>query len=365
MGPRNVAEESSVNTHRPILPSIVLVASTAAGISFASTARAVSSAEFYTPDGHGYGRFEARLMLPVGDGVVGTFFLWKNGSEVAGTYWNELDFEKIKANCTLQINSIYGLPSAQHTQIVNGVSDLCNAYHTYAYEWTPDHIAWSIDGREVRRDTGAGAKAYSDNAVDDGLQFRFNIWPGDPSFGGTFSASILPVQEYISWVQYSTYTPGAGDVACDFTLAWRESFEQGVPDSWAEGNWVSPKMLSTNSPSNVTVADGVAVLSLTADDMLGFTGTPPADDGDLPSVMGPLASDASASACDSGAAAASDSGASTASNPGKATDSGKGGGCSVSAPGAGGADGFAGAMMLAIGAALVRMSGRGRRARLG
>jgi hypothetical protein len=329
----------------------------------ASTARAVSSAEFYTPGGQGYGRFEARVMFPAGDGVVGTFFLWKDGSEMAGTYWNELDFEKINANCTLQINSIYGLPSAQHQQLVNNASDLCSAYHTYAYEWTPDHIAWSIDGLEVRRDTGAGAQAYSDNAASDGLQFRFNIWPGDSSFGGTFSPSILPVQEYISWVQYSTYTPGTGDVACDFTLAWRESFEQGVPDSWAEGNWASPKMLSTHSPNNVTVANGIAVLSLTADDALGFTGTPPADDSDLPSIQGPGTSDASANACDAGASGASKPASAPDSGSGGGGGNGGGGGCSVASSGGRGLDGFTGAMMLVIAGALARVFGRDRRAR--
>jgi beta-glucanase (GH16 family) len=328
----------------------------AVGITSVSTAHATTSAEFYTPDGSGYGRFEARVMLPAGDGVVGTFFLWKDGSEMAGTYWNELDFEKINANCTLQINSIYGLPSAQHQQIVSDAGDLCSAYHTYTYEWTPDHISWSIDAREVRRDTGAAAQAYADN-VSGGLQFRFNIWPGDASFGGTFSSGILPVQEYISWVQYSAYTPGTGDVACDFTLAWRESFDDGVPASWAEGNWASPKMLSTHSPSNVTVTNGVAVLSLTEDDVLGFTGTPPVDNGDLPSVQGPGASDASTNACDAGASAASEAGSGAGPH---GSGEGGGGGCSVSAPGAQDAGGVVGVAILAMAGALVGLLRRAR-----
>lgn len=327
----------------------------------ASTARAVSSAELYTPSGYGYGRFEARVMFPQGDGVVGSFFLWKSGSEMAGTYWNELDFEKVNANCTLEINSIYGLPSVQHQRVVSNASSPCSAYHTYAYEWTPDYIAWSVDGQEIRRDTGAGATAYSDNALMEGLQIRFNIWPGDSSFGGNFSASILPVEEYVSWVQYATYTPGTGDVACNFTLAWRESFEQGIPSSWSVGNWASPKNLSTHSPSNVTATNGIAVLSLTADTMLGFTGMPPADDGDLPSVQASGAdasgpADAAPLACDGGGSpldggGASDAGGGSTPDSGGPGNSGNSGGCGCNVGSSRGADGV-GAPMAALFAVL-------------
>src|SRR5262245_35900211 len=69
-------------------------------------ALAVSSAEFYTSMAYGYGRVEARLRFAGGDGVVSSFFLWKNGSEVAGTFWNELDFEKVGADCHVETNAI-------------------------------------------------------------------------------------------------------------------------------------------------------------------------------------------------------------------------------------------------------------------
>ena len=44
-------------------------------------AGAVKSAELYTTASYGYGRFEARVRFPAGDGVVGSYFLWKVGSE--------------------------------------------------------------------------------------------------------------------------------------------------------------------------------------------------------------------------------------------------------------------------------------------
>jgi endo-1,3-1,4-beta-glycanase ExoK len=262
------------------------LAAFAATTGVCQVARAQSSAEFYTLASYHYGRFRARVQFPAGDGVVGSFFLWKDGSEMANVFWNELDYEKIKADCSMQLNSFYGLPKVEHASLATGLVDLCVRYHTYAYEWTPDHIAWSVDDVEVRRDTGADAQAFADQATQ-GMQFRFNLWP-DNGFGGTFSATALPTREYVSWVEYAAYTPGAGDAGGDFNFAWRESFEQGIPAGWAEGNWASDQGLSTHSPANVTVVAGVAVLSLTASNATGFFGAPPVDDGDLPSQRGPL-----------------------------------------------------------------------------
>jgi len=250
---------------------------TLAGISvacLAGTAHAVSSAEFYTAKSYQYGRFEARIQFAAGDGVVSSFFLWKDGSEVAGTFWNELDFEKLGADCHLETNAYYGNPAVVHSAKATTTADPCGGFHTYAYEWTPEYIAWLIDGVEIRRETGAAATAYSDNATK-GMQLRLNIWPGDASFGGNFSASILPVYEYINWVQYSSYANGA------FTLAWREDFNATtVPTGWSTGNWGSPKNLSKHNPANVSFVGGYAVLSLTADDALGATGATPNDLGD-------------------------------------------------------------------------------------
>ena len=235
---------------------------------------AVSSAEFYKSAPHGYGRVEARIRFAAGDGVVSSFFLWKNGSEIAGTFWNELDFEKLGADCHVETNAIYGNPSTNHNQTAGLGADPCGAYHTYAYEWTPDAIVWSVDGMELRRETGATAMAFADNASATGMQIRFNIWPGDASFGGNFSPSILPVHQYVDWVQFSSFENGA------FTMQWREDFDgSALPSGWLTANWGSPKNLSTHNPANVNLVNGFLVLSLTADDALGPAGAMPGDSG--------------------------------------------------------------------------------------
>jgi endo-1,3-1,4-beta-glycanase ExoK len=234
-----------------------------------NVASATKSAELYTAASHGYGRFEARIRFAAGDGIVSSFFLWKDGSEIAGTFWNEIDFEKLGADCHLQTNPLYGLPVTDHGRREQLSEDLCGAFHEYAIEWTPEAIAWLLDGTEIRRETGAAATAFAENAPN-GMQLRFNIWPGDASFGGNFDPNVLPVHQYIDWVQYSSYADG------EFTVAWREDFDgTTIPSAWLTGSWASPKNRSTHDTRNVNIVDGYAVLSLTADDATGPAGADP------------------------------------------------------------------------------------------
>ena len=230
----------------------------------------MASAELYGTKAYTYGRFDARIQFAPGDGVVSAFFLWKEGSDAANAYWNELDYEKVGSDCHMQINNIYGNPKSQHQQTPS-LSSICTAYHDYRFEWTPTYIAWVVDGKEIRRDTGADATSYAQNASA-GMTFHFNIWPGNSSFGGNINNTTLPVHQYISWVEYSSYDNG------NFNVQWHEDFQSSsIPSGWAVGNWSSPYNLSTHNAQNVAFVNGIAVMSLTADNATGSPGTPPAD----------------------------------------------------------------------------------------
>ena len=296
-------------------------------------ASAVQSAELYRTDPYFYGRFEARLRFAPGEGVVSSFFLWKDGSS-STTSWNELDYEKVNATCRLQTN-IWTGKGTQSAQFDTTTSDICGQYHTYAFEWTPDYIAWVIDGKQVRKVTGASVAEYTQNASQ-GMTLHFNVWVGNSSFGGVLDPSTLPVQEYINWVQYSSYSNG------DFQLQWREDFNgSAIPGGWSPGNWASPYNLSTHNPDNVTFGEGTAVLSMTSDGMTGYSGTIPADSdtGGTPGTGG-------ASAPGTGGASATGTGGSP---PG---GNGSSGGCDI---GGGASTGYGALVtMLLAGAGAVR-----------
>ena len=272
-------------------------------------ALAVQSAEIYRTDPYFYGRFEARLRFAPGEGVDSSFFHRKDGSS-STTSWNELDYEKVNATCRLQTN-IWTGKGTQSAQFDTTTADICGQYHTYAFEWTPDYISWVIDGKEIRKVTGASVAEYTQNASQ-GMGMHFNVWVGNSSFGGTLDPSKLPVQEFISWAQYSSYANGA------FQLQWREDFDgSAIPAGWSTGNWASPYNLSTHNPDNVTFADGTAVLSMTADGMTGYSGTIPAD-----SDTGPTGTGGASSPGTGGAAATGSGGSSPGGN-------GSSGGCDV------------------------------------
>jgi len=334
-----------------MIRTLLFAGSLALALSSAAPARAVSSAELYQNASYAYGRFEARIRFAAGEGVISSFFLWKPGSEVAGTFWNELDFEKLGADCRMQTNPLYGAPVTDHGQIATGVGDLCGEYHTYAFEWTPTYIAWQIDGVEIRREAGEVATAFAQNAAS-GMQIHFNLWPGDATFGGNFDPAILPVQQYISWVQYSSFDNGS------FALQWREDFAAGaLPSGWALGSWASPKNLSTHTAANVTFKSEMAVLSLTADDATGFAGEPPGDDA-VASGTGGAAGSSSSDAGGPGEVAAAGSGVAAAGATGVVA-SGTAGATATSAGTASGAGGAAPGNAGGTGA-LVPLSGTSR-----
>ena len=112
-----------------------------AAVSVPNVARAVASAELYHTQPYVYGRFEARIRYAPADGVISSFFLWKEGSNFGGAFWNELDFEKLGAECHLQTNALYGNPVAGHEQVNSVPGGLCSSYHDYRFDWTPEGLA--------------------------------------------------------------------------------------------------------------------------------------------------------------------------------------------------------------------------------
>jgi endo-1,3-1,4-beta-glycanase ExoK len=283
MDHKSQRQPSRIRNMAPFVKPSVLIrlGSVVAALGFwSSPSFAISGAELIHLPENRYGKFEARIQFAPGNGVVSTFFLWKVGSEEENAFWNELDIEKVGLDCmSYSSNALYGQPGANHSQVLSVPFDLCTSYHTHTFEWTPTTIVWLADGAEVRRLSGADLEAFEANATP-GMQVRFNVWVGNSDFGGTLSPDILPVHQYVSWVRYSAYTPGAGDNGTDFSLSWQESFDGPLSDEWVLATWDSPFGNSVHSPANVTVVNGKAVLSLTEDGVPAVV-TPPEDPEDV------------------------------------------------------------------------------------
>ncbi len=231
--------------------------------------------ELYTNETWMYGKFEARMQMAAGSGTVSSMFLYHNDSYLGGNEpWVEIDIEILGKNPnSFQSNIITGfgpgdgqpdrkIKSEDH-HTINPASN--QSFHTYGMEWTPDYVAWILDGQVVRKTI----KGQNDNnqVQDLGKKpqgLRFNLWSHeDAGWVGAWNDNILPVYQFINWVKVYEYTPGQGDNGSDFKLLWTDDFETFNSSRWSLGDWTFDGNRVDISPKNIYTKDGMAIIALT------------------------------------------------------------------------------------------------------
>jgi hypothetical protein len=228
-------------------------------------------AEIYSQQSVLHGKAEMRMRMARGSGILSTFFLYKDGSEQAGQFWEEIDIEVFGKDDAMiwQSNIISGNPRTLSEQEHEHSSSLADAYHDYAVEWGPGYVRWLFDGQEVRLTEGGQA-----DDLTNPQSLRFNIWSAlAEGWVGPFDDSVLPQHQFVNWIKYYRYEGG------EFVLDWTDEFETFDETRWGKANWTFAENRVDFAPENVVVQDGVLVLSLTKAGETGFTGTVPQDDG--------------------------------------------------------------------------------------
>lgn len=256
-----------------------LISALVLGNAGAVYAKAYKGAEVYSTKSYLYGRFEVRMRMMRGSGIVSTFFTYKDGSEVSGTAWEELDIEALGKNDgkSWQSNLITGNPRKTSEQLYTSSTSLADAYHTYTLEWTPDYVLWLFDGVQMRKTQGGQATALTNAET-----FRFNAWVSSSSgWAGALDESALPAYQFVNWIKYYRYDGG------QFVLDWTDDFDTLDVDRWSLGDWTFDGNLVDFDPDNAVVKDGTLVLAITKEGMTGFKGTVPIDDGTTPGPGGP------------------------------------------------------------------------------
>jgi beta-glucanase (GH16 family) len=232
-------------------------------------AKAYKGAEVYSSKTFLHGRAEMRMRMIRGSGLISTFFTYKNGSETAGALWEEIDVEALGKNDakTWQSNLITGSPRKTSEKLYTSPTSLADDYHTFQVEWTPDYVAWSLDGTEVRRTEG-GQAAELTNAHT----FRFNAWSSDSvGWAGNLDEGALPAYQFVNWIRYYRYENG------QFVLDWTDDFQTFDTARWAKGNWTFDGNRVDFDPSNAVVQDGTLILAITKEGATGFSGAVPTD----------------------------------------------------------------------------------------
>lgn len=236
-----------------------------------------------------YGRMEMRMRMMKGSGIVSTFFTYKNGSEMAGAFWEEVDIEVLGKNeaKTWQSNVITGNPKMTSEQLHPVTESLADGYHTYALEWTPAYVSWTVDGAVVRKTQGGQAGSLTNAET-----LRFNAWVSDSTgWVGALDESALPAYQFVNWIKYYRYDNG------QFVLDWTDDFDNFDSTRWGTGNWTFDGNLVDFDPDNAVVQDGTLVLAITKEGATGFSGTVPADDGSSGTNGGGASKGGTASGC--------------------------------------------------------------------
>ena len=236
-------------------------------------AKPYKGAEVYSSQAYQYGRMEMRMRMARGSGLLSTFFTYKSGSELESTFWEEIDIEVFGKNDVTewQSNIITGLGSRTTSEEVHAHTfSLADDYHTYALEWTPDYVAWEVDGVVVRQTTGGQVSDLTNPQT-----LRFNIWAAnDAGWVGAFDDAALPQYQYVNWISYYRYEGG------QFMHEWTDEFDAFDGGRWGRANWTFAENLADFDPNNAVVRDGTLVLALTREGQTGFSGTVPLDDGE-------------------------------------------------------------------------------------
>ncbi len=285
-------EIPKMNIYKAIATGTLLVMAMAAS----SSAKDYSGAELYTNDTWMYGKFEARMQMAAGSGTVSSMFLYHNDSYKGGNEpWVEVDIEILGKNpSSFQSNIItgYGPGDGQPNRKVtsedhHAINPASNqSFHTYGMEWTPDYVAWTLDGQVVRKTVkGQNDKNQVQDLGKKPQGLRFNLWSAlDAGWVGAWNDNILPIYQFINWVKVYEYKPGQGDNGTDFKLLWTDNFDTFDNGRWSKGDWTFDENRVDISPDNIFVKDGMAIIALTKKGQEGFNGQVPKDNQQEPVI---------------------------------------------------------------------------------
>lgn len=163
-----------------------------------TSARLTTASTFTTT----YGHVEARMKVPQGQGMWPAF--WMLGEDIGSVGWpncGEIDvmenvgFEPSTVHGTLHgpgysgsggIGAGYSLPDGQK---------FADDFHTFAVDWSPEKITWSVDGNEYQTRTPADLNGNR-WAFDHPFYMILNLavggyWPGDPDGSTSFPQQLV------------------------------------------------------------------------------------------------------------------------------------------------------------------------------
>ncbi|WJV50410.1 glycoside hydrolase family 16 protein [Streptomyces flavofungini] len=148
-----------------------------------------------------YGRVESRLKVPRGQGMWPAF--WMLGADIGSVGWPNCGEIDVMENIGKEPNTVHGTlhgPGYSGSGGIGAAYSLPNGeafadkFHTFAVDWSPNKVTWSVDGHvyQTRTPADLGGKQWVFNKP---FFLILNLavggyWPGDPDGSTTFPQTL-------------------------------------------------------------------------------------------------------------------------------------------------------------------------------
>ena len=228
--------------------------------------------ELRTKDSFLYGRFEARLKSAQGDGLVSSFFTYQDELINGGHIWNEIDIEVLgRWSNIVNMNTITPGQSSHLRESLIKDLNAHSDFNDYAFEWTPNYVAWFINGKEYyRQDLPTHTYIAT---LRHPQKIMMNLWvPVYEDWVGKWNEDIIPRFAYYDNVSYYEHTPGTGShgTGNNFTLKWNDEFDSFDSSRWEKATHTFSGNRVKFEPENVVFKDGKMILCLTYGNAFGY-----------------------------------------------------------------------------------------------
>jgi len=161
---------------------------------------------------HERGRFEARILLPIGQGIWPAF--WMLGADFPGVSWpdcGEIDIMEYRGQQpNILVGSIHG-PGHSGDNAISGRHQssgfLNERYHVYAIEWDTESITWFIDETQYHRVERSGLPGGARWVYNQPFFILLNVAVGGRWVGPPDGSTVFPQTMLIDWVRVSDFGP--------------------------------------------------------------------------------------------------------------------------------------------------------------
>lgn len=156
---------------------------------------------------HTYGRFEARIRLPVGQGIWPAFWLLGDNFEAVG--WPECGEIDIMEYRGQEPNVLHGSlhgPGYSGGEAVTGGYDVPGAgldagFHVFAVEWSTDRITWILDDTRYQAVTPTDLPDQARWVFDHPFFVILNVAVGGHFVGPPDANTTFPQTMLVDWVR--------------------------------------------------------------------------------------------------------------------------------------------------------------------